>query len=269
MIKKIFCLYLSISVSLLFFLVGTRQARADPPPVEAQVTITATVPETTVTFSGFAPASSTVTLKEGVVVIGTTTTNPSGVFTRTVVSSSGLHDFSLYYTDTAGRTTPETYFNGTNLPPHVDTPISNIHLPPTIALSKSPISQGESVLVFGQGAPGSTVHVFLNGGEKFSAVVGGGSDWLFTLSSGYNVGANSLYAYLTRAGLSDSVNSFTVNLQVNPCKRSDLNCDGYVNLTDFSILLYWWGSNNETADTNDDGVVGLIDFSIMMFDWTD
>ena len=268
MIKKIFWGYLSISVSLLFFAVMINYAQADTTPKQSDVTITAIVPETTVTFSGFAPASSTVTIKEGGSSIGTATTSPGGTFTKTIISSPGLHDFSLYYTDTAGRTTPETYFNGINLPAHVDTPVSNIHLPPTIALSKSQISQGESTLVFGQGAPGSTVHVFLNGAEKFNGVIGGGSDWQFLLSSGYSTGANSLYAYLSRGGLADSVNSFTANLQVAPCKRSDLNCDGYVNLTDFSILLYWWGSNNETADTNDDGIVGLIDFSIMMFDWT-
>src|SRR4030042_3121192 len=195
MIKKFLWAYLSISVGLLFFAVVVKHIQADTTPKQADVTITAIVPETTVTFSGVAPASSTVTIKEGVVVIGTTVTNPSGVFTRTITSSPGSHIFSLYYTDTAGRTTPETYFNGVNLPVHVDTPISNTHLPPTIALSKSPISQGESVLVFGQGAPGSTVHVFLNGGEKFSGVIGGGSDWQFNLTSGYTAGTNTLYAY--------------------------------------------------------------------------
>lgn len=268
MIKRIFCCYLCLCIWLLFFTVAARKTNADTTPKQAEVTITAVVPETTVTFSGFAPASSTVTIKESGAVIGTTVTNPSGTFNKTILSSPGLHDFSLYLTDTAGRTTPETYFNGVNLPAHVDTPISNIHLPPTIALSKYSISQGETVAVFGQGAPGSTVHVFLNGGEKFSGVIGGGSDWLFTLSSGYNAGANTLYAYLTKLSLADSVNSFTVNLQVNLCKRSDLNCDGYVNLTDFSILLYYWGSSSQLADINKDGTVGLTDFSIMMFDWT-
>jgi hypothetical protein len=99
-------------------------------------------------------------------------------------------------------------------------------------------------------------------------VIGGGSDYQFILSSGYTDGTNTLYAYLTRTGLANSVNSFTVNLQVNPCKRSDLNCDGRVNLADFSILMYYWGTSWTPADTNKDGIVGLPDFSIMMFDWT-
>jgi len=268
MIERVFCFWLSIGVSLLFFAVAVQKTSADTTPKQADVTITAVVPETTVTFSGYAPASSTVTIKESGLVIGTTVTNPSGVFTKTIVSSDGLHDFSLYLTDTGGLDTPETYFNGVNLPVHLDTPISDIHLPPTIALSKTTINKGDSVAVFGQGAPGSTVHVFLNSAEKFSGVIGGGSDYQFILTSGYNSGANTLYAYLSRGGLADSVSSFTVNLQVNPCKRSDLNCDGRVNLTDFAILLHYWNTNSSIADTNKDGIVGLIDFAIMMSDWT-
>ncbi|MCA9391726.1 dockerin type I repeat-containing protein [candidate division WWE3 bacterium] len=52
------------------------------------------------------------------------------------------------------------------------------------------------------------------------------------------------------------------------CRRSDLNCDGKVNLVDFSILLYHWGTNHKTGDINNDGQVNLTDFSIMLFDWT-
>jgi len=41
-----------------------------------------------------------------------------------------------------------------------------------------------------------------------------------------------------------------------------------VNITDFSILLYWWGTDNACADQNHNGTVDLIDFSIMMYYWT-
>jgi len=52
------------------------------------------------------------------------------------------------------------------------------------------------------------------------------------------------------------------------CAGADLNHDGRVNITDFSILLYYWGTNNACADQNHDGTVDLTDFSIMMFYWT-
>lgn len=236
--------------------------------VSENVTVTATVPDSTATFNGFAPGSSVVTIKDGGTPTGTTTTNPAGTFSKTVISSPGLHDFALYLTDTSGRTTPETLFDNVSLPFHADTTINDVHLPPTIELSRTSIFSGEGVNIFGQAAPGSTIHIILNGAEIFSSVLGS-SDYAFLLNSGYVTGDNTIYSYLTRAGLANSINSFTQNLNVNNCRRSDLNCDGFVNLTDFSILLYWWDTAGPTGDTNGDGRVGLIDFSIMLFDWTD
>jgi hypothetical protein len=257
MIKKVTCGILLVTISFFFCLVKIRAA---------DVTVTGVVPPTTVTLSGVAPASSTITIIEDGVVVATTITSVAGAFTRTITSTAGIHNYSLFLTDTGGLTTPNTDFNNVTLTVHTDTQINNIHMPTTIALSRITISNGESTLIYGQGAPSSIIHVYLNGTEKFSGVVG--SAWQFTLSSGYHQGNNTIYALLTRGGYSDSVNSYTVNLNVTACGRSDLNCDGFVNLTDFSILLYYWGTNNFTADINKDGSVGLIDFSIMMFDWT-
>ena len=58
-------------------------------------------------------------------------------------------------------------------------------------------------------------------------------------------------------------------VEVASCLRSDLNKDGEVNLVDFSILMYFWGSDDPDADINQDGEIDLIDFSIMMYCWTD
>ncbi len=236
--------------------------------VSGDVTVTATVPDSTATFSGYAPGSSVVTIKDNTVAAGSTTTNPSGTFSKTVVSTPGSHDFALYFTDTSGRNTPETIFSGVNLPFHTDTPVNDVHLPPTIELSRSSITNGEGINIFGQAAPGSTVHVILNGTEIFSSVLSS-SDYSFLVNSGYSVGSNSVHTFLTRSGLADSIDSFSQNFDVSNCRRSDLNCDGRVNLTDFSILMYWWDTSGPTGDTNGDGRVGLIDFSIMLFDWTD
>lgn len=233
------------------------------------VTITAIVQDSTVTFSGLAPSSSVITFKDSGIIVGNTTADPSGLFNKTVSSSAGSHDFSLYLTDTSGRSTPETLFPGVNLGSHTDTPLSNILLPATVELSKTQVNNGETSAFFGQGSPGSTVHVILNGNEVYSQAVTAGSDWQYTFNSGYVSGNNTVYAFLTRPSATASVNSFTLNLNVGSCRRSDLNCDGRVNLTDFSILLYYWDTTATMADTNYDGKVGLVDFSIMLFDWTD
>ena len=49
----------------------------------------------------------------------------------------------------------------------------------------------------------------------------------------------------------------------------DLNGDRLVDIRDFSILLYNWGTPKDPrADLNSDGVVNLIDVSIMLYWWT-
>jgi hypothetical protein len=54
------------------------------------------------------------------------------------------------------------------------------------------------------------------------------------------------------------------------CRIADLNCDGKVNLVDFSILAYWYKKTPvpEKVDLNNDGKVTLVDFSIMAYYWT-
>ena len=63
-----------------------------------------------------------------------------------------------------------------------------------------------------------------------------------------------------------------VGVDGQPTSNSDLNRDGSVNLTDFSILVFWWGTNggdsNPPADINGNGRVSIEDFSILLFNWT-
>lgn len=235
--------------------------------VTDKVTITATVANSTATFTGLAPASSVVTVKDNGVVAGNTTTNPGGIFSKTIISTPGLHDFTLFLTDTSGRTTPETSYLGVNLPFYIDTPINNILLPPTIDISKSTIYNGETVAIIGQGSPGSTLHIVLNSKEIYSGVLAG-SDYNIPINSGYALGANNIHSFLSRTGYTNSVDSFTKVLTIGNCRRNDFNCDGRVNLTDFSILMYHWNTAGPVGDINHDGTVGLIDFSIMLYDWT-
>ena len=51
---------------------------------------------------------------------------------------------------------------------------------------------------------------------------------------------------------------------------ADLNCDTKVNLTDLSILMYYWQKSGTTlADINKDKIVNLVDFSILLYWWND
>jgi hypothetical protein len=75
----------------------------------------------------------------------------------------------------------------------------------------------------------------------------------------------------TESSFSTSLQLF-VGVDGQASTPSDLNRDGFVNLIDFSILIFWWGTNggdsDPPADINGNGRVSLEDFSILLFNWT-
>lgn len=55
--------------------------------------------------------------------------------------------------------------------------------------------------------------------------------------------------------------------------RADFNCDGRVDLIDFSILIFWWQKElaapvRDIVDLTADGRVDLSDFSVLIYYWT-
>lgn len=191
--------------------------------VTGNVTVTAVVPDTTLTFSGYAPSGSVVYFKEGDFIVGTVVTASNGVFSKTITSTPGSHTYLIYLIDNQGRTTPEVILDPVTLITQVDIPISNIHLPPTIALSKNKVAQDQVVSIFGQAAPGSTVDLYVNGIKRYSAMVGNNNTWQFDLNAATLPDQTIFYAISTRAGLPNSQKSQTVSLEVLAC--NDANCN--------------------------------------------
>lgn len=50
---------------------------------------------------------------------------------------------------------------------------------------------------------------------------------------------------------------------------ADLNCDGYVDIVDFSIMYYWFDKEDppRRVDLDPDGTIDIADFSVMAFYW--
>ncbi len=61
--------------------------------------------------------------------------------------------------------------------------------------------------------------------------------------------------------------------QPESCRKviADINCDGKVNLVDFSIMYYWFEKTPvpPRVDLNRDGRVNIFDFSIMAYYWNE
>jgi hypothetical protein len=187
-------------------------------------------------------------------------------------------------TDGSGRrssayTTSFTIVQGTR------NSIGGILVPPTIALATSTIPPGEPAQFFGKTAPGAQVELLANIQKrglvlpseitKRSVFANNAGDWAIALDTGlfttgvYEAKARTLVPALGASPFSQIL-YFGIGKSpgLDSCRRSDINTDTKVNLVDFSIMLFHWGTGNPLADINFDGRVNLTDFSILLFCWT-
>jgi hypothetical protein len=161
------------------------------------------------------------------------------------------------------------------------TTIQNVYLSPTIDVDKTQVNKGDPIKIFGQSAPLVNISIHINSTVERIASTTSGSlgEWSLSydtspLEEDFHT-AKALVHLNSPSGLIESDFSRSVSFYVGKnvpvkgkCGIGDLNCDNAVNLVDFSILLYNWGTSDATADINKDGSVGLADFSIMMYYWT-
>lgn len=160
------------------------------------------------------------------------------------------------------------------------TTISGVNIAPSIDVDKSSVRQGEIVKIFGQTVPETTINVFVHSEGEHISETKSATDgtWqidfdttpleidFHTAKALFIVGADK---NVIKSGFSRAVSFHVGKIGGEAaCAEADLNHDGRVNLTDFSILLFHWGSDNECADQNQNGTVDLVDFSIMMYYWT-
>jgi hypothetical protein len=161
------------------------------------------------------------------------------------------------------------------------TTVSNVYLSPTIDVDKNRVNKGSDVEIFGKSSPEVGINVLVHSDEQKTATTSSTNtgDWRIKLntkdlSEDFHT-AMAIIRLKSPEGIIESNYSRSVSFYVGnniteeaKCGKADLNCDGSVNLVDFSILLYNWGSADKKSDINGDGKVGLPDFSIMMFYWT-
>lgn len=162
------------------------------------------------------------------------------------------------------------------------TNITGAYISPTISADKTSVSKNGAITFNGQTVPSSDIFLHVNSDDEIikTASSSPAGDWRLIfdtspLKQGEQHTAKALFQTklsdnnIVRSGFSKSI-SFTVGeqTQTSKCANADLNSDKRVNLTDFSILLFYWGTNNACADQNNNGKVDLTDFSIMMYHWT-
>ncbi|MCK4354832.1 hypothetical protein KAW43_00555 [Candidatus Parcubacteria bacterium] len=234
----------------------------------------------TVIFKGKAYPGAFVTILKNGTVASTVTADPLANFS-VVLSGvpAGIWTFGVWAEDKEGRKSLTLNFNA-SLTRGTTTTFSGIFLPPTIDLSANKIPRGEVLNIYGYTAPKSEVNVFINSSgeilKKTKADDDGG--WLYAFDTSIiEKGRHTTRSKALSAKGEISIFSQSLAFDVLPegtavCCGADINCDGKVNLIDFSIMLYWWEAReikHPCVDINFDGKVNLIDFSIMLYHWTE
>lgn len=235
-----------------------------------------------VIINGYAfPNSTVVALVDGIAA-ETDSADSSGKYSITINDiARGVYNFGVYAIDKnavrSGTFTTTFTVTGSR-----SSSLSNINVMPSILVEPDPVNIGDTLTVTGYTIPNATVTIE-NQNEStsaslktFSASSDSAGKWSLTMDTNTFIkGTYKIRAKAEGAGVSTKFSDYTyygVGQEAEVALNADLNRDGKVNLTDFSILLYWWGTNggdsDPPADINRDGNVTLTDFSILLFNWT-
>lgn len=212
-------------------------------------------------------------------IIGSVNSDNAGRFEFSTPASPGTATLGVWANDVQNNRSI-TLNNTFDVTQGAVTNINGVVLPPTLTVPNQNVNPGDRVTVSGQSVPNSLVELHV-GANRFATTTANSSGvWNFQLDTGrltvaeHILRARSILGtppLTTTSGFSTSLQLF-VGVDGQATTPSDLNRDGKINLIDFSILIFWWGTNggdsSPPADINGNGRVGLEDFSILLFNWT-
>ena len=237
---------------------------------------------TVVNITGNAFPSRTVNFILDGANVGSAQANSQGRFEFSTKSSPGSATLGIWSTDIYG--TKSITLNSTfDVTQGAVTNLNDLMLPPSIKVTPTNFNPGDTLTVTGQAVPNATVNLYLD--RSVTNTVGttqAGSNGAWSIS--YNTNGLSAKDHTLRARFITGTPPLTIQSNFSSAVQisagvggkatgpADLSRDGKVNLIDFSILIFWWGTaggdSDPKADINSNGRVSLEDFSILLFNWT-
>lgn len=236
-----------------------------------------------VAVTGFtAPRSAVTFLVDGKIAKTSVASNDGSYMVVLDLIARGTYTFGVYSTD-AAKIKSSTFSTSFTVVGARASSLSNIMIPPSILVTPDPATPGTPVIISGYTIPNSTVTIENekegNAASRkvFTGIANANGAWSISVET--NTFTNGNYKVRAKAaqvtGLQTNFSNYTtygVGQAANRPLNTDLNRDGKVNLVDFSILLFWWGTaggdSDPSADINSDSKVNLTDFSILLFNWT-
>jgi len=240
--------------------------------ITSGATLSATVPSPTgnVRFTGDAFPAALVTILDGGAVAGNTVANSTSFFDKTITGlSPTTHTFGVYGQSLDGRKTLTISFN-VNVISGSTITVSGILLPPILSVpssAKRPATFPQS----GLARHNSTVTTFTNSHNAINrqTTTNANGEWQITISDVLHLGGHTTSGLVNDGNGNQSILTDVKSFEI--LLSADLNVDNLISLTDFSMLMFNYGTSNpqnKAADINDNGPVDLVDFSVMMFYWT-
>lgn len=236
-----------------------------------------------IVFSGVSFPGSIVTILQGSRVVGNATADSLGNFSKSITTSDfGDVIFSFFAKDIFGLNSKSQSI-GLPIFSHARFNLENIFIGPTISAPTS-ILKGQDLVLTGSAPVNSRVSIFSVSGED-GDFLGYAQDlsfgqWRFFVNTAFLPAGEYKYKAVsqnTETGLSAEsdfalVEVLEVSEIVRECRGADLNFDSKVNISDFSVFLFFWQADSvktpTCADINNSGKVDLRDFSILMHAWT-
>ncbi len=236
--------------------------------------------DSSVTFSGRAyPFSAVIFLQDGV-EIAQTTAGLDAKFTLTISDlPAGSYTFSVLAEDSEERRSTLFTFPIV-VTENISTTISGIYIAPTISIDKTVVAKGETITILGESAPNASITINVNSLVPYflSTTSDDYGAYLYRFNTGVlELGSHSTRSLSTLGAEVTSYSSivgFTVGNETvlnSGCPpKGDFTGDCRVNITDFSILAYWYGRLGAPLelDLSGDGRITLVDFSILAYYWT-
>lgn len=236
--------------------------------------------DTLISVTGLSYPGRTINILLDTQAVGSVRASNEGRFEFTTDASPGTASMGFWATDNSNTRsiTLNTTFDVTQ---GAVTNISGIILPPTLRIATQNVNPGDIVAVSGQSVPNAKIELHVNNSERVeTATAAADGSWSVALNTaGLKAAEHTLRArsvsgespLTTQSSFSTALQLF-VGVNGQATRPSDLNRDTKINLVDFSIMIFWWGSaggnSNPPADINGNGKVGIEDFSILLFNWT-
>lgn len=196
--------------------------------------------------------------------------NPDGAFSITYQALlMGEYFFVLRAEDKDGNKTGILSFN-INLLSKNQLVASDIFVPPTLSFGNGVFTEEKEIIAKGYSAPNSKIEFKIDDKIVGEATADNTGRYTFTISAnGLELGEHYVKVRQIK-NEKESAFSFPRAFKISTLTypKADFNADNLVNITDWSVFLYRWGSDDQSLkskiDIDDNGKIDIADFSIFL-----